>query len=37
MKKIEVLGPGCSNCQRLERNTREAVAMAGIDAEITKV
>jgi len=37
MKKIEVLGPGCNNCVRLEKNTREAVAMAGVDAEITKV
>jgi len=37
MKTIEVLGPGCNNCERLEKNTREAIAMAGIDAEITKV
>ena len=37
MKKIQVLGPGCNNCARLEKNTREAIAMAGIDAEITKV
>ena len=37
MKKIEVLGTGCSNCVRLEKNTREAIAMAGIEAEITKV
>jgi small redox-active disulfide protein 2 len=35
--KIEVLGPGCNNCVRLERNAREAVAAAGIEAEITKV
>ena len=37
MHVIEVLGPGCDNCVRLEKNTREAVAIAGIDAEITKV
>jgi small redox-active disulfide protein 2 len=37
MKTIEVLGPGCNNCMRLEKNTREAVAMAGIEAEIIKV
>ncbi len=37
MKKIEVLGPGCANCQRLEKNAREAVEMAGVEAEITKV
>lgn len=35
--KIEVLGPGCANCTRLERNTREAAAIAGVDAEIVKV
>ena len=37
MKTIEVLGPGCANCVRLEKNTREAVALAGIEAQITKV
>jgi small redox-active disulfide protein 2 len=37
MKKIEVLGPGCNNCVRLEKNAREAVAKAGIEAEVTKV
>jgi small redox-active disulfide protein 2 len=37
MTKIEVLGPGCNNCVRLEQNAREAVAAAGIEAEITKV
>jgi len=37
MKIIEVLGPGCANCQRVEANAREAVAMAGIAAEIRHV
>ena len=37
MTKIEILGPGCNNCVRLEQNAREAVALSGIDAEITKV
>ena len=37
MKKIEVLGPGCANCIRLEKNAREAVEMAGVEAEIVKV
>lgn len=37
MKKIEVLGPGCANCVRLEANARQAVAMAGVEAEIVKV
>jgi small redox-active disulfide protein 2 len=35
--KIEVLGSGCANCQKLEQHAREAVAMAGIEAEILKV
>ncbi len=35
--KIEVLGSGCARCKTLEKNTREAVASAGIDAEIVKV
>jgi small redox-active disulfide protein 2 len=37
MVKIEVLGSGCANCQRLEANARDAVVMAGVDAEIVKV
>lgn len=37
MKTIEVLGPGCVNCRRLEANARAAVAMAGVEAEIIKV
>lgn len=37
MKKIEVLGPGCNNCVRLEKNTRDAIAATGIEAEVTKV
>ncbi len=35
--KIEILGPGCANCVRLETNAREAVMMAGVDAEVVKV
>jgi len=37
MKTIEVLGPGCDNCKRLEMNAREAVAMVGIEATVVKV
>jgi small redox-active disulfide protein 2 len=37
VKKIEVLGPGCNNCIRLEANAREAVAIAGIEADVIKV
>ncbi len=37
MRQIEVFGPGCNNCKRLEANAREAVAMAGVEAEILHV
>lgn len=37
MKTIEVLGPGCNNCQRVEAAAREAVAMSGVEAEILHV
>jgi small redox-active disulfide protein 2 len=37
VKVIEVLGPGCPNCQKLEANAREAVAQTGVDAEIRHV
>ncbi len=37
MRTIEVLGSGCNNCKRLEANAREAVAAAGVEAEIIKV
>jgi small redox-active disulfide protein 2 len=35
--EIKILGTGCPNCQRLEKNTREALAMMGVEAQITKV
>jgi small redox-active disulfide protein 2 len=34
---IEVLGSGCPNCRKLEANAREAVAMAGVEAEVRHV
>jgi small redox-active disulfide protein 2 len=37
MHVIEVLGPGCQNCQRLEANAREAVTMAGVVADVRHV
>jgi small redox-active disulfide protein 2 len=37
VKTIEVLGPGCANCINLEKNAREAVAMAGVEAEVVHV
>jgi small redox-active disulfide protein 2 len=35
--KIEILGTGCSKCKALEENTKQAVAKAGIFAQIEKV
>ncbi len=37
MRTIEVLGPGCNNCKRVEANAREAIAMAGVEAEVVHV
>lgn len=34
---IKVLGSGCTNCTKLEENTRKAVKELGIDAVIEKV
>ena len=34
---IKVLGSGCTNCQNLEKATREAVAALGVDATIEHV
>ncbi|MDK2829535.1 thioredoxin family protein [Clostridium beijerinckii] len=34
---IKILGTGCSNCKRLEENTKKAVSELGIDATIEKV
>ena len=37
MMTIEVLGPGCARCRRLERDVRGVVEDAGLDAEVRKV
>jgi small redox-active disulfide protein 2 len=37
MLKIRVLGPGCPNCQKLEKITRKAVSTIGVEATIEKV
>lgn len=34
---IQVLGTGCPKCKSLEKITREVVAEAGIEANVTKV
>ncbi|MCB2215275.1 thioredoxin family protein [Desulfofustis glycolicus] len=35
--EIKVLGPGCAKCQQAEDVVREAVAEAGVTADIEKV
>jgi small redox-active disulfide protein 2 len=35
--EIKVLGPGCARCETTEKNVREAVAEAGIDARVNKI
>jgi small redox-active disulfide protein 2 len=37
MLEIKVLGSGCANCQRLERETRAALDAADIPYELMKV
>lgn len=37
MLTIKVLGPGCSNCQRVEAAAKNAVTNLGVEAEIIKV
>ncbi len=35
--EIKVLGPGCPKCEAAEKNVKDAVAEAGVDASIEKV
>ncbi|MFW5802042.1 MAG: thioredoxin family protein [Spirochaeta sp.] len=35
--KIQILGPGCANCQNMEINAREAAMRLNIDAEFEKI
>ncbi|EGB15517.1 redox-active disulfide protein 2 [Pseudodesulfovibrio mercurii] len=35
--KILVMGPGCPKCEQTEKTVREAVAEAGVEADIEKV
>ena len=34
---IKVLGPGCPKCHQTEKVVKEAVAEAGVDAQVEKV
>jgi len=35
--EIKVLGPGCPKCQQTEKVVKEAIAEAGVNAEVEKV
>jgi small redox-active disulfide protein 2 len=35
--KLEVLGMGCANCNKLYQNAVEAVKLSGKEVEVTKV
>jgi small redox-active disulfide protein 2 len=35
--EIKVLGPGCTNCQKMEEIVKAAVRELGIDAQIEKI
>jgi small redox-active disulfide protein 2 len=35
--EIKVLGPGCPKCRQTEKIVKEAVAEAGLDANVEKV
>jgi small redox-active disulfide protein 2 len=35
--KIQILGTGCPKCKALESNAREAVAQAGVAADVEKI
>jgi small redox-active disulfide protein 2 len=37
MKKLQILGTGCSKCIKLEQNAREAVKTLGLDYEVEKI
>jgi small redox-active disulfide protein 2 len=35
--EIKILGTGCANCKRLEKNAADAVNQLGADVAVTKV
>jgi len=37
MLEVKVLGPGCTNCNKVEQITRQAADYIGVEATITKV
>lgn len=38
MMKVEILGPGCPNCEKLKENTKKAIEDLGLpDAEVVEI
>ncbi|HWP62052.1 MAG TPA: thioredoxin family protein [Candidatus Binatia bacterium] len=37
MIRVEVLGPGCIRCLRLEQEAARAIELAGVEAEVRKI
>ena len=37
LKTIQVLGPGCPNCQKLVENAETAVRELGVDCDVKKI
>lgn len=37
MLEIKILGSGCANCQRLEREARSALDESALDYELSKI
>ncbi len=37
MKKIQILGPGCARCQKLQENAEMAANDLGLDYQLEKV
>jgi small redox-active disulfide protein 2 len=37
MRTIEILGPGCANCRKLEAVAKEAASASNVQAEFVKV
>lgn len=35
--KIQILGPGCAKCKKLEENAHEALVKSGLPGEIEKI
>ena len=35
--KVQILGTGCPKCKKLAANAQEAIAKAGVDAQIEKI